>query len=79
VIQNYLNIKNEPTKSSEDRTEKDLSLVSKCEEWVAKAYIQLFRTLKSPSTHSDKKMLLAASTQVVGALYESLREGFLKP
>lgn len=79
VIQNYLNIKNEPTKSSEDRTEKDLILVSKCEEWVSNAYIHLFATLKTPNTPNEKSMVLAALTQIVGALYESLREGFLKP
>ena len=79
IIQNYLNIKNEPAKSSEDRTEKDLSLVSKCEEWITQAYMQLFRILKSPTSASDKRMMLAACTQVVAALYESLREGFLNP
>jgi hypothetical protein len=79
IIQTYINIKNEPAKSSEDRTEKDLSLISKCENWVTKTYIQLFGTLKIPTNQSEKNILLAASTQVVAALYESLREGFLKP
>lgn len=78
IIQNYLNIKNEPTKSSKDRTEKDLLLVSKTEEWVTEAFIQLFTTLKSPTSPSDRRMILSACTQVTAALYEGQREGFLK-
>lgn len=52
-------------------------LVNSCEEWVTRAYLTLFKNLKSPKTEAQKKGVLSALSQIVGALYESEREGHL--
>lgn len=71
IIQNYLTIKNEKSQSNEDRIEKDQILIKYCEEWVANAYLAVFKNIKSPKTQTDKQSILSAFSQIVAALYET--------
>jgi hypothetical protein len=76
-IQIYLETKNEPTKSSEDRIQEDMILVKNCEKWVTDSYLLLFQNLKIISDSTLKQSLFAALSQLCGALEESSREGNL--
>lgn len=69
IVQGYLTIKNEKSQSKEDRVDKDLTLLSNCEEWVTKAYLTLFKNLKSPKSEAQKKSVLSALSHIIGALY----------
>lgn len=73
IIQGYLVTKNEPAKSNEDRIDKDIVMVEKCEEWVTDAYLSLFPNLQSPKTLLEKQSVLSAFSSILAALYESER------
>lgn len=52
-------------------------LLKNCEDWVTSAYLTLFKNLKSPKSEGQKKSILSALSHIVGALYQSEREGHL--
>ena len=68
VITEYLKLKNEHTMSNTDRSESDMQLVNNCEEWVTQSYIKMITSLKGPGNKEEKQVVLAAFSQIIGAL-----------
>lgn len=68
VIQGYLTLKNEPAKSNDDRIESDLKLITNCEQWITSAFVGMIKALKCPETEVSKQIVLAAFSQICGAL-----------
>ena len=71
VITGFLQIKNEPTNSGNDRVESDLQLVNNCETWITDYYIKMLRSLKKPENNDEKRIILAAVSQIIAALLEN--------
>ena len=68
VITTYLQTKNEPTQSNTDRISSDLQFVNSCETWVSDSYIKMIDNLRGPQTWEQRQVVLAAFSQIIGAL-----------
>jgi hypothetical protein len=68
VIQGYLTVKNETTNSKGDRIDSDLQLMENCETWIATSFVKMIRSLKRPDDETSWQTILAAFSQICGAL-----------